>query len=157
MEVERGVEVGEDREPAVGDVDRRLAGEDRGDVGEHGRGGLDAAGPGAGDRDLADRRALEGDRVERALDRGERVAAVEEAGEDPNADRLAVQLGDAEQLQREAELLGVGDVVGADLGDPLERDVLERRPRVSKARRARIAIFAAASAPLTSSVGSASA
>ena len=34
-------------------------------------------------------------------------------------------LGDAQQLQREAQLLGVGDVVGLDLGDPLVGDVVE--------------------------------
>ena len=81
--------------------------------------------PGPGERDLGDRWPLERDRVERPLDRGERVAGVEEAGEDADADRVAVALGDAEQLQREAELARVGDVVGADLGDALVGDVVE--------------------------------
>ena len=60
----------------------------------------------------------------------ERVAAVQEAGEDADADPAVAKLGDAEQLQREAELLRVGEVVGLDLGDPLVGDVVERDRRV---------------------------
>ena len=44
--------------------------------------------------------------------RRQRVAAVEEAGKDTDADTAVEALGDPEQLQREVELLGVGDVVG---------------------------------------------
>ena len=50
---------------------------------------------------------------------------VEEAREDPDAQPAVAALGDAEQLQRQAELLRVGDVVGLDLGDPLTGDVVE--------------------------------
>ena len=50
---------------------------------------------------------------------------VEEAGEDADADPALAPLGDAEQLQREAELLGVGEVVGLDLLDPLVGDLVE--------------------------------
>ena len=60
------------------------------------------------------------------LDRRQRVAAVEEAGEDADADPAVAALGDAEQLQREAELLGVGEVVGLDRLDPLVGDLVER-------------------------------
>ena len=85
------------------------------------------------------------------------MAAVEEAGKDADADLAVVALGDSEQLEREAELLGVLEVVGLDRLDPVVGDVVERGPGVWNARRARIAIFAAASAPPTSSLGSASA
>ena len=54
------------------------------------------------------------------------MAAVEEAGEDADADPAVAPLGDAEQLQREAELLGVGEVVGLDRLDPLVGDLVER-------------------------------
>ena len=50
---------------------------------------------------------------------------VEEAGEDPDADPAVAALGDPEQLQREAELLGVGEVVGLDRLDPLVGDLVE--------------------------------
>ena len=76
-------------------------------------------------RHLGDRRRLDHDRVEGALDRRQRVAAVEEAGEDADADPAVAPLGDAEQLQREAELLGVGEVVGLDRLDPLVGDLVE--------------------------------
>ena len=53
------------------------------------------------------------------------MAAVEEAGEDADADPALAPLGDPQQLQREPELLGVGDVVGGDRLDPLEGDLVE--------------------------------
>ena len=43
---------------------------------------------------------------------------VEEAREDADADPAVAALGDAEQLEREAELLRVGEVVGLDLVIP---------------------------------------
>ena len=45
--------------------------------------------------------------------------AVEKAGENADADPSVATLGDPEQLQRQAELLRVREVVGLDLGDPL--------------------------------------
>jgi hypothetical protein len=54
------------------------------------------------------------------------VPWVEEAGEHPHADlAVADPLRDAEQLQREAELLRVSEVVRLDPLDPLIGDVLE--------------------------------
>ena len=107
-----------------------VAREDRDHVAEHRRGGLRAAGAGAGHRHLGDRGRLDHDRVEGAADRGQRVAAVEEAGEDADAEPSVAAFGDAEQLQREAELLRVGEVVGLDRLDALEGDVAERDRRV---------------------------
>ncbi len=53
------------------------------------------------------------------------MPSVQEAGEHAHA-RAAVQaLGDAEQLQHEPELLRVVEVVGLDLLDAVERDVIE--------------------------------
>ena len=109
----------------AGLVHGRLAGEDRDDVAEHRRGGLRAPGARSRHRHLGDRRRLDHHRVERALDRRQRVAAVEEAGEDADADPAVAPLGDAEQLQREAELLRVGEVVGLDRLDPLVGDLVE--------------------------------
>ena len=125
VEVEGGGDVGDDRQLDPGLVHGRVAGEDRDDVAEHGRGGLQAARPRSRHRHLGDRRRLDHDRVEGALDRRQRVARVEEAGEDADADAAVAAFGDAEQLQREAELLGVGEVVGLDRLDPLVGDLGE--------------------------------
>ena len=46
------------------------------------------------------------------------MAPVEEAGKDADADAAVAAFGDAEQLQREAELLGVGEIVGLDASIP---------------------------------------
>ena len=100
--------------------------EDRHDVAEHRRGGLDPSRARPGHGDLGDRRRLDHHGVERPLDRGQRMVRIQEAGEYPDAEPAVAALGDAEQLQRQAELLGVGDVVGLDLGDPLVGDVVER-------------------------------
>ena len=51
--------------------------------------------------------------------RRQRVARVEEAGEDANADLAVGFLGHAKQLERQTELLGVGEVIGLDLLDAL--------------------------------------
>jgi len=84
------------------------------------------------------------------------VAAVEEAGEDADADPAVAALGDAEQLQREAELLRVGEVVRLDRLYPLVGDLGERDRRVEgeagEDRHLRRRVGA-----LTSSLGSASA
>ena len=82
---------------------------------------------------------------------------VEEAGEDADADPAVAALGDAEQLQREAELLRVGEVVGLDLARCPRRG--RRRARPACRRRAG---RGSPSSPRrrrrsTSSVGSASA
>ena len=126
VQVEGGGDVGDDRQLLACLVDRRLAGQDRDDVPQHRGGGLDAAGPRPRHRHLGDRRRLDHHRVEGTADRRQRVAAVEEAGEDANADPALVALGDPEQLQREAQLLGVGEVVGLDLLDPLVGDLAQR-------------------------------
>ena len=55
---------------------------------------------------------------------------IEEAGEDANADLLlADALGHPEQLQRQAELLRVGEVIGTDPLDALVGDVVQRHRR----------------------------
>ena len=54
---------------------------------------------------------LDRDGVERAVDRGERVAAVEERGMHAHAEPAVHALRRADQLEPEAELLRVGDVV----------------------------------------------
>ena len=81
---------------------------------------------------------------------------IEESRKDAHADPAVDALGCADELQDEVELLGVGDVVGSDVGDALEGDLMNVTFSPN-ARRARIAIFAAASPPPTSAVGSASA
>ena len=83
--------------------------------------------------------------------------AVEERRVDADAEAAVDALGRADQLEAEAELAGVLEVVGGEVLDALVGDLGRGCTGVSKASRARIAIFAAASLPVTSSVGSASA
>ena len=112
--------------------------------------------PGPGHRDLRDRLGLDRDGVERPVDARQRMARVQERR--VHADReLAVDaLGRADQLEAQAELVRVLHVVGV-IGSMPSYVTWSRCTGVSNASRARIAIFAAASLPLTSSVGSASA
>jgi hypothetical protein len=121
----------------LGDLEVRVLLEQRGSAGDHGddvaehrRCRLGAARAGARHRDLGDRGRLDHHGVERPLDRREWMPGVEEAGKDANADlRVADPLGDPEQLQREAELLRVGEVVRLDLLDALIGDVLQLHGR----------------------------
>ena len=57
--------------------------------------------------------------------RGQRMASVQEAREHAHAGAAVEPLRDAEQLQHQAELLRVVEVVGRDLLDALERDLVE--------------------------------
>ncbi len=116
----------DDLERFAGGVHRGTPGEDRDDVAEHRRSRLDPAGARARHGDLGDRRRLDHDRVERPLDRGQWVMGIQEAGKHADAEPAVAALGDPQQLQRQAELLRVGDVVRLDLGDPLIGDVGER-------------------------------
>jgi hypothetical protein len=125
VQVEGRLEVLGDLQLRVLLEERRATGDHRDDVAEHRGGGLRAAGAGARHRDLRDRRRLDHDGVERALDRRQRVAREEEAGEDADAELVPEPLGDPEQLQREPELLGIGEVLGGDRLDPLVGNLVE--------------------------------
>ena len=117
---------------------------------------LRAARTGPFERDLADRVALDHHRVERAVDGGERMRALHESRLDADVDRVVRERGDADEPHDHAEVGGCRNVRGS----------ISVMPRVStssiptrepKATVARIAIFAAASTPLRSSLASASA
>ena len=126
-------------------------------VGDDGRRGLHASRAGPLERDLADGVALEHDRVERALDRGERMVAVDERRPDADVEppvderRRADQADDHLHLARRARR---ARGVIASMPSYSTSASVTREPNATVAR---IAIFAAASAPDTSSVGSASA
>ena len=133
-----------DRKRCASRVHGSHAREDRDHVAEHRGRRLDPARARPGHRDLGDRRRLHHHRVERPLDRRQGVTRVQEARKHANADPAAAALCDAEQLQRQPELLGVGDVVGLDLGDPLVGDVgqghrrAEGEPREDRHLRRRV-------------------
>ena len=101
-------------------------------VAEHRGRGLRAAGAGPGHRDLGDRLGLDRDRVERPVDRGQRMARVQERRVDADRQAVADPLGGADQLQPEAEVAGVLEVVGLDLLDPLVADLVEVHRRVER-------------------------
>ena len=113
----------------AGGRQRRRRDHRRDHVAEHRAGGLDAARAGTAERDLGDRRRLDRDRVERAVDAGQRVVGVEERGMDVHRDAAVDPLRRADQLQRQAELLGVRDVVGGDALDALVADLVEPHRR----------------------------
>ena len=91
------------------------------------------------------------------LTRRERVVGVEERRVHAHRDAAVDALGRADQLERQPELLRVGDVVGGDAARCPRSCTWSSRTGALNASRARIAILAAASLPVTSSVGSASA
>ena len=96
-------------------------------------------------------------RVERALDACQRVVGGNERGVDAggHAARRLRRRGD--QLDRVAELRRMADVVAGRARRCPRSRTSSRRTRVWNAIDARMAILAAASPPVTSSVGSASA
>ena len=108
------------------------------------------------ERDLANRVALEHHRVERALDRGERVVPVDESRANPHVDLPVDERGRPDEPDDHLHLARGGNVCGLDGSMPWQATSsgVTREPNATVAR---IAIFAAASAPETSSVGSASA
>ena len=127
-------------------------------VGDHRRCRLDAACAGTVERDLPDRVALQHHGVERALDARKRMATVDECRMHANVDRAVLECRCTDEADDHVELLGAAstccrlDPARCPSGSP------PRAPtREPKATVARIAIFAAASAPEMSSVGSASA
>ena len=126
-------------------------------VGDDRRRRLDPAGAGALERDLADRVSLQHDRVERALDRGERVVPVDEGGPDahvelPVHERCALPTSRTTISSSRAAAMSSSEI--ASMPSYATSSSSTREPNATVAR---IAIFAAASRPLTSSVGSASA
>ena len=70
------------------------------------------AGARTGHGDLGDRLGLDRDRVEGAVDRRQRVPGVEEGGVYAHREPAVAALGGADQLQAEAKLAGVLEVVG---------------------------------------------
>ena len=109
----RGVEL------AAGVVDAEL------DIGQH------PVGVRVGDQQRAGRAGRRGgelvpvDQPHRGLHRVDPEPRPDDVEEDADAQPAVASLGDPEQLQGQAELLRVGDVVGLDLGDPLAGDVVE--------------------------------
>ena len=103
-------------------------------VGDHGRGGLDAAGAGALERDLADRVALQHHGVERALDRRERVVAVDERRADADVDVAVDEPRRADEADHHLELARRGDVERVDPVDADGLDVGELVARVERDR-----------------------
>ncbi len=101
--------------------------------------------------------ALGHDGVERAFDMGDRRVDLDHAGMDPllHAERAAPR--DAEKLDPEAELLGIGDVFGQEIWRKPSIWTPAKFTSTPKARLARIASLWAVSMPSISKLGSASA
>ena len=74
---------------------------------------------------VADDIALDPDRVHRAFDVGEQAPRRDQRRMDPQFDAGAAALGDAEQLDPVAELLGIADVLAGQVRDPLDVGPLE--------------------------------
>src|SRR5436309_2060425 len=81
--------------------------------------------PGPGHGDLGDGLRLDRDRVERTHHRGQGVSRIQEGGVHAHRKALADALGGADQLELEAEIAGVLQVVGLDVLDPLEGHLVQ--------------------------------
>ena len=108
------------------------------------------------EHELADGVAHDADGVERAAHFGQRAAAFHKRRRNVQFERVAIQLGDGQQLDAVAEFLGEADIALIERSMPM-RGMSFQSTRAPKARWARIASFWAASLPSTSIVGSASA
>jgi hypothetical protein len=144
VDVEGGEHIFDDLQALARAGQRRRAGERREDVAEHCARGLRAARPRSRHRDLGDRLRLDRDRVEGTVDRRQRVPVVEEGRVHAHGDAAGQPLGGADQLQRQPQLAGVGDVVACDPGDALVANVVdvhgraECQPREDRHLRGRV-------------------
>ena len=92
------------------------------EVGRDRRGGGVAARARANEGQFADRVAVDRDGVQDAHRLGERRALLDHGRMDALLDAVGRALGDAEQLDAEAEFVGRGEIGERDRFDPLDRD-----------------------------------